>query len=51
MYLGTDYDVTHYEKLHDLQYLPIKAKSLPEMKIYNFQGVKVNWNAYVFLAT
>ncbi|WP_405566932.1 nicotinate phosphoribosyltransferase [Polaribacter sp. Asnod6-C07] len=30
LYLGTDYDVTHYEKLHDLQYLPIKAKSLPE---------------------
>lgn len=30
MYLGTDYDVTHYEKLHDLQYLPIKAKSVPE---------------------
>ena len=30
MYLGTDYDVTHYEKLHDLQYLPIKVKSLPE---------------------
>lgn len=30
MYLGTDYDVTHFEKLHDLQYLPIKVKSLPE---------------------
>lgn len=30
MYLGTAYDVTHYEKLHDLQYLPIKVKSLPE---------------------
>jgi len=30
MYLGTDYDVTHYEELHDLQYLPIKVKSLPE---------------------
>ena len=30
LYLGTDYDVTHYEELHDLQYLPIKVKSLPE---------------------
>ncbi len=30
MYLGTEYDVTHYEELHDLQYLPIKVKSLPE---------------------
>ncbi len=30
LYLGTDYDVSHYEKLHDLQYLPIKVKSLPE---------------------
>ena len=30
LYLGTDYDVTHFEDLHDLQYLPIKMKSLPE---------------------
>ncbi|NRR93166.1 nicotinate phosphoribosyltransferase [Winogradskyella undariae] len=30
LYLGTAYDVTHYEELHDLQYLPIKIKSLPE---------------------
>lgn len=30
MYLGTVYDVTHFEKLHDLQFLPIKIKSLPE---------------------
>jgi nicotinamide phosphoribosyltransferase len=30
MYLGTAYNATHYEKLHDLQYLPIKVKSLPE---------------------
>ena len=30
LYLGTDYDVTHYEELHNLQYLPIKVKSLPE---------------------
>lgn len=30
MYLGADYDVTHFEALHDLQYLPIQVKSLPE---------------------
>lgn len=30
MYLGTDYDVTHFEKLHDLQHLPIRVKSLQE---------------------
>ena len=30
MYLNTDYDVTHFEKLHDLGYLPIHVKSLPE---------------------
>jgi nicotinamide phosphoribosyltransferase len=30
MYLGTDYDVSHIEKLFDLQYLPIKVKALPE---------------------
>jgi len=29
-YLGTDYDVTHFEKLHDLGYLPIEVKALPE---------------------
>lgn len=30
LYLGTDYDVTHFEALHDLQYLPIQVKSLAE---------------------
>lgn len=30
MYLNTDYDVSHFEKLHDLGYLPIKVKALPE---------------------
>jgi len=30
MYLGSDYDVSHFEKLHDLQYLPIRVKSLLE---------------------
>ena len=30
MYLGTDYDVSHFEALHDLGYLPIRVKSLPE---------------------
>ena len=30
MYLNTDYDVSHFEALHDLGYLPIAVKSLPE---------------------
>lgn len=30
LYLGTDYDVTHFEKLHDLGYLPIKVKAIEE---------------------
>jgi nicotinamide phosphoribosyltransferase len=30
MYLGTDYDVTHFEDLHDLGYLPIEVKSIEE---------------------
>ena len=30
MYLGSDYDVTHFEDLHDLGYLPIVVKALPE---------------------
>ena len=30
MYLNTDYDVSHFEALHDLGYLPVKIKALPE---------------------
>lgn len=30
MYLNDDYDVTHFEQLHDLGYLPIRVKALPE---------------------
>ena len=30
MYLNTDYDVSHFEALHDLGYLPIEVKSLEE---------------------
>ncbi len=30
MYLNTDYDVSHFEALHDLGYLPIDVKALPE---------------------
>jgi nicotinamide phosphoribosyltransferase len=30
MYLGTDYDVTHFEDLHDLGYLPIHVKGITE---------------------
>ncbi|WP_420571038.1 nicotinate phosphoribosyltransferase [Kordia sp.] len=29
-YLGVDYDVSHIEALHDLGYLPIEIKALPE---------------------
>jgi nicotinamide phosphoribosyltransferase len=29
-YLGSPYDVSHFEKLHDLGYLPIEVKSLAE---------------------
>lgn len=32
-YLGVDYDVSHFEALHDLGYLPIKVKALPEGSI------------------
>lgn len=30
MYLNTDYDVSHFEALHDLGYLPITVKALSE---------------------
>lgn len=30
MYLNTDYDVSHFEALHDLGYLPIKVKVIEE---------------------
>jgi nicotinamide phosphoribosyltransferase len=30
MYLDTDYDVSHFEKLHDLGYLPIHVKGIKE---------------------
>ena len=30
LYLNTDYDVSHFEQLHDLGYLPVKIKALPE---------------------
>ena len=30
MYLGMDYDVTHFEKLHDLGYLQIEVKAISE---------------------
>lgn len=32
-YLGMDYDVSHFEALHDLGYLPIEVKSLKEGSI------------------
>lgn len=30
LYLGVDYDVTHFEALHDLGYLPINVKGIEE---------------------
>lgn len=30
LYLGMEYDGEHFEQLHDLGYLPIKVKALPE---------------------
>jgi nicotinamide phosphoribosyltransferase len=30
LYLNTNYDVSHFEELHDLGYLPIHVKALPE---------------------
>ena len=30
LYLNTDYNVSHFEALHDLGYLPIHVKALPE---------------------
>ena len=30
LYLGTDYDVSHFEALHDLGYLPIHVKGIEE---------------------
>jgi len=37
MYLGMDYDASHFVKLHRLGYLPIKIKALPE-------GIETNPN-------
>jgi len=33
MYLNTDYDVAHFEALHDLGYLPIAVKAIEEGKL------------------
>ena len=38
LYLNTDYDVSHFERLHDLGYLPIHVKIIPEG---NMVGIKV----------
>ena len=37
MYLGMDYDASHFEALYDLGYLPIRVKALPE-------GIETNPN-------
>ena len=38
MYLNTDYDVSHFEDLWDLQYLPINVKSIEEGSLV---GIKI----------
>jgi nicotinamide phosphoribosyltransferase len=38
MYLNTDYDVSHFEDLWDLQYLPINVKSIEEGTLV---GIKI----------
>jgi len=42
LYLNTDYDISHFERLHDLQYLPIRIKSIKE-------GVEVPMRVPIFL--
>lgn len=37
LYLGMEYDASHFEALHDLGYLPIRIKALPE-------GIETNPN-------
>lgn len=34
-YLGVDYDMSHFSALHDLGYLPIHIKALPEGSVIN----------------
>jgi nicotinamide phosphoribosyltransferase len=38
LYLNTDYDVSHFERLHDLGYLPIHVKIIPEGSMV---GIKI----------
>ena len=35
--VGIDYDATHFEDLHDLGYLPISIKALPEGSLVPYQ--------------
>lgn len=51
LYLGTDYDVSHFESLHDLGYLPIIVKGIKEgslvpIKIPVLTIVNTNPNFY-----
>lgn len=36
-YLNQDYDISHFEKLHALRYLPIEIKALPEGELVPFR--------------
>lgn len=47
LYLNTDYDVSHFENLHDLGYLPIKVLSLPEGELAPIRvPVLMIWNTH-----
>lgn len=46
-HLMTDYDVSHFQKLHDLGYLPLEFKSLPEgSKVPAKVPVLTFWNTH-----
>lgn len=41
--LGIDYDASHFEALHDLGYLPIKIKALPEGSLVPYQVAPITF--------
>ena len=42
-HLGIDYDVSHFQELHDLGYLPMQFKSLPEGVLVPVQVPFMTW--------
>jgi len=46
-HLGVDYDVSHFQALHDLGYLPLEFKSLPEgIKVPAKVPIMTFWNTH-----